>query len=504
MATATTRGTLVESPPLRIASLSAGALQAELMAGGASGQQLLLVAGNPTCGVDFHYYHYWTVDPAGAAIRNSGALMIPTGTGTCTGARPVLLYAHGTQTLKTMNIADPTDPANSEGALIATMFAAQGYIVVAPNYSGYDDSTLSYHPYLNADQESKDMIDALIAARAAIGHVLAAGTTDNGKLFITGYSQGGHVAMATHRAMQALSTPIAVTASAGMSGPYALAAFGDTIMTGHVDLGSTVFTPLLVTSYQHSYSNIYAAPTDVYETAYATGIDNILPSATPLATLFSTGKLPQLQLFKNTVWNTGSPTLDATLNVPSNLADPNTPLYVLGFGANNLVKDTYRLGYVVDAGGHPDCALVPADPSCATTPFAPAAAPTNTLRIAFKTNDLRNWTPTHPMMLCGGGQDPTVFYAANTSIMQGYFATHGLTGPAAALLTVLDLESALGTPGPTNPFYAAKAGFAQGKASVSAAAGGGAAGQQAVVSAYHGTLVPPFCSAAVRGFFGQF
>jgi hypothetical protein len=313
--------------------------------------------------------------------------------------------------------------------------------------------------------------------------------------------------MATHRAMQAAGTN--VTASAGMSGPYALAAFGDTIMTGHVDLGSTVFTPLLVTSYQHSYGNIYTAPTDVYESAYATGIDNILPNATPLATLFSTGKLPQLQLFKNTNWTgtLGNAQLEATLNVPSNAADQNTPLYVLGFGPNNLVKDSYRLGYVMDAGTNPDCALVPAATGCAATPFAPAATPVNTLRIAFKTNDLRNWTPSHPMMLCGGSQDPTVFFQANTSVMQGYFATHGLTGPAAALLTVLDLEAALGTPGPTNPFYAAKAGFAQGKTSVFNSAGGltnPAAGQQAVTQAYHGTLVPPFCSAAVRGFFGNF
>jgi hypothetical protein len=304
-------------------------------------------------------------------------------------------------------------------------------------------------------------------------------------------------------------TTMTVTASAGMSGPYALAAFGDTIMTGHVDLGSTVFTPMLVTSYQHSYGNIYAAPTDVYETAYATGIDNILPSATSLTTLFTTGKLPQLQLFKNTVWNTGNAALDATLNVPSNPADPNTALYVLGFGPNNLVKDTYRQGYVADAvGPNADCAIIPSTPACASTLFAPAATPTNTLRIAFKTNDLRNWTPARPIMLCGGAQDPTVFYPANTSVMQGYFATHGLTGPAAALLTVLDLESALGVPDPvTNPFYAAKAGFAQGKANVFNAAGGltnPAAGQQAVVQAYHGTLVPPFCSAAVRGFFGNF
>lgn len=485
IATTAARGTLVESPPLRIASLSASALHDELMAAGTSGQQLLQVAGNPVCGVDFHYFHYYTVDPAGAAVRNSGALMIPTGTGNCTGARPVVLYAHGTQVDKTMNIADPTDPANSEGALIATMFAAQGYIVVAPNYSGYDDSTLAYHPYLNADNESKDMIDALIAARKAIGHVAAAGTTDNGKLFITGYSQGGHVAMATHRAMQALATPIAVTASAGMSGPYALAAFGDAIMYGNVDLGSTVFTPMLVTSFQHSYGNLYAAATDIFEANYATGIDNILPSASSLTTLFTTGKLPQLALFHNTVWNTGNAQLDATLNVP------NHPLYSLGFGPSNLVKDTYRLAYIQDALAHPDGAV----PSVTT--LSPAAAPANMLRAAFKANDLRTWKPTAPMMLCGGAQDPTVFYPPNTTVIQNYFLN--VQGLNPALLTVLDLEAAAGTPGPTNPFYAAKLGFQTAVGQVAAAGGA-----SAVTQAYHGTLVPPFCTAAVRGFFGNF
>jgi hypothetical protein len=406
--------------------------------------------------------------------------MIPTGTGTCTGQRPIVLYAHGTQVDKTMNIADITDPANSEGALIATMFAAQGYIVVAPNYSGYDDSTLSYHPYLNAVQESKDMIDALAAARSAIGHVFAAGTTDNGKLFITGYSQGGHVAMATHRAMQAAGTT--VTASAGMSGPYALAAFGDAIMYGAVDLGSTVFTPMLVTSYQHSYGNIYAAPTDVYETTYATGIDNILPSTSSLTTLWSTGKLPQLALFHNTVWNTGNATLDATLNVPAH------PLYSLGFGASNLVKDTYRLGYVMDAIAHPDGAVP------AVTNLSPAAAPANTLRIAFKTNDLRTWNPARPMMLCGGSQDPTVFYPPNTTVIQNYFlAVRALTPLVTpAPLAVLDVESLPTFVGAKNAFGDANGGHLT------------AAGQSAITQAYHGTLVPPFCSAAVRTFFGNF
>jgi len=52
--------------------------------------------------------------------------------------------------------------------------------------------------------------------------------------------------------------------------------------------------------------------------------------------------------------------------------------------------------------------------------------------------------------------------------------------------------------GADDPFAAAKAGFAQAKAAT--AAQGGA---NAVVQAYHGGLVPPFCTAAARGFIQQ-
>ena len=66
------------------------------------------------------------------------------------------------------------------------------------------------------------MIDALTAARGALPTADAPTTTDNGQLLVTGCSQGGYVAMATHRALQGAGET--VTASAPMSGPYALSA----------------------------------------------------------------------------------------------------------------------------------------------------------------------------------------------------------------------------------------------------------------------------------------
>ncbi len=97
-ATSTARGTLVENPPLRIASLNAAALDADLSANSA-GAQLLQLTGAPACGVDFYYVKFWTVGGANEPTESSGALMVPTGSApACTGARPIVLYAHGTQT----------------------------------------------------------------------------------------------------------------------------------------------------------------------------------------------------------------------------------------------------------------------------------------------------------------------------------------------------------------------------------------------------------------------
>src|SRR3569623_530358 len=143
------------------------------------------------------------------------------------------------------------------------------------------------------------MIDALHAARAMLnGDGSAAATRENGKRFITGYSQGGFVALATHRALQAAG--VKVTASAPGSGPYALAATADAIIAGEVSLGSTFFTTMVVTGYQHAYKNLYRKPTEFFEAAYAADIEHGLPSAQPLATLFSQRKLPSTPLFSST------------------------------------------------------------------------------------------------------------------------------------------------------------------------------------------------------------
>lgn len=436
-------GSLVATPTA-LTTLTPAAFQA------AAPASLFQVAGVPKCNVTFNYFQYGTVGGAGEKTSASGGIMVPSGTdAACTGERPVLLYAHGTTTDKNKNMASPTD---GEAALVAAMYAAQGYIVVAPNYAGYESSPLPYHPYLNMDQQAKDMVDALTAARKGFA---AVGAKANAKLFVSGYSQGGFVSMATQRALQLAGTP--VTAGAHLSGPYSLSAFGDAVYAGNINLGATIFTPLLVTSMQRAYGNIYSTPAEMYETAYASTIETLLPSTTTQSVLLSTGKLPATAFF-----------------AADSLPKPTG--FEAFFGAGNLIKTSYRNTYLADAVANP-------------------TSPKHPLRIAANKNDLlkQNWIPNKPMLLCGGNADPTVFFALNTQGAQAYFAGKGV--PAQAV-TVLDVDSA--PTSASDPFALAKGGFAQAKA---ATAAGGAT---AVVQAYHGSLVPPFCNAAARGYFAQF
>lgn len=429
----TAPGTLIYDPPIRLASLSATALAAQLNSSQA-GQQLLALAGTPACGVDFHYFQYQTVGGKGEATTASGAIMAPTGGSGCSGARPILLYTHGTAATHAYNIADILDSTNEawgESALIAAMFAAQGYIVVASNYAGYDSSSLSYHPYLNGAQQSQDVINALTAARTALAGGLPSGDSDDGLLFITGYSQGGYVAMATHKAMQAAG--MTVTASAPMSGPYALAAFGDAVVFGEVSLGSTVNFPLVINSYQQAYGNIYQTPSDFYSLTYASGIANLLPTYSSLTTIFQQNLLPEFALFDSATPVTGNSALDAALAVPSN------PLLASGFGNPYLINNSVRVAAALDALASPDGAFPTPQAGVPT-----AANPQYGLRIDLKANDLRDWTPngSAPMLLCGGHDDPEVWYSLNTSVMQAYWSGAGIVGsyPSNSLVQILDVD----------------------------------------------------------------
>jgi len=468
------RGDLIDGKPALLGTYTPEELLA-LLTTNELGQFIADAILTPECTIDVQQLKYQSVDPGGNVTPASGALMVPHGSGpVCQGPRPLVVYAHGTATDQTYNIADLENPENAEGLLMAAAFAAEGYIVVAPNYVGYDSSTLDYHPYLNADQQSKDMIDAITAARSALPTDDAPDTSDDGRLFITGYSQGGFVAMATHRALQEAGET--VTASAPMSGPYALAAFGDAIFEGQVTGGSTVNLTLLLSGYQHAYGDIYGDVRDAVEDPYATDFETLLPSTTPVGDLKAEGKLPDDALFDST-----PPDPAYASMTPATMPESLAVVFALGFGDEHLLTNEFRLAYLQDAEANPDGGFP------VVTDGLPPADPQNPFRQALKLNDQRTWTPTSPLLLCAGHRDPSVLYL-NTALMQNYWAS-------ASTVTTLDIDSDVET---DDPYAAQKEQFGAAKDLVELSGG-----DEAVLEAYHAGLVAPFCLSAVRSFFDE-
>ncbi len=476
-------GTLLQDPPHFVALVSAPDLLLNL--GATSVQALAALAVSPVCDVAIFHLEYETQGGAGEATTSSGALMVPVGIDPhCQGPRPIVLYAHGTSTDRNFDISDLLVQKNAEGEVLAALFASQGYIVVAPNYAGYDISTLDYHPFINAAQQAGEMMDILSAARTALPDAQEVIASDDGRLFITGYSEGGYVAMATHRAMQAAG--MTVTASAPMSGPYAIAAFDDAVFGGEVNGGAPISATLQITGYQRVYGDIYSSPTDIFSPQYAGGIASLLPSTSTRSEIYAAGELPPDALFDP------SPPAPQFASItpatsPANLAEA----FALGFGAGNLIINSYRLQYLLDAQANPDGGW----PSVTTG--LPSASAGLALRQAAARNDLRNWVPKAPVLLCGGDSDPQVFWF-NTQLMQSYWASNS---PGLTSYQVLDIDAGALTGGPdsalTTAFAVAKAAIAA-QAIAQGATDGGAA---AVLEAYHAELVAPFCAAAVELFF---
>ncbi len=140
---------------------------------------------------------YMTSDADGQPIRASGLVSVPIKT--LGAASPVLSYQHGTI------FRDIEAPSNNAApSEVAVLMASLGYIVLAPDYVGYGVSKGAPHPYLQAAPSAAATIDFLTAAKTWRQQQ---GVQDNGQLFLTGYSEGGYVTLAAHRALQEANSP---------------------------------------------------------------------------------------------------------------------------------------------------------------------------------------------------------------------------------------------------------------------------------------------------------
>ena len=156
---------------------------------------------------------YETITPMGARTVASGALFLPENTG---GPLPLVSYQHGTiiEINKAPSALDLTTEAS-----IGLIMATTGYATVLPDYLGLGDSP-GLHPYHHARSEATVCVDLLRATRTFCA---TNGFPLNDRLFLTGYSQGGHATMALCRELETFhSDQFPITACAPMAGAYDL------------------------------------------------------------------------------------------------------------------------------------------------------------------------------------------------------------------------------------------------------------------------------------------
>lgn len=203
---------------------------------------------------------YTTIDANENPTIASGALAIPN-TNECTDF-PLAVYQHGT----VLNKEDVPSRDNGE-AILPKIFASGGYYALTPDYIGLGDSP-GLHPYVHAASEATAAIDMMRAVRQFLNDSL--GVQDNGELFITGYSQGGHGAMALHKYIEDnnMLEEFNVIASAPASGPYALSESQMNLIISNEPYSNPGYLVYTMSSYEMVYGDIYNEYIDILQSPY--------------------------------------------------------------------------------------------------------------------------------------------------------------------------------------------------------------------------------------------
>lgn len=160
--------------------------------------------------VDVYDVTYYTTYGDGSQVKASGVYFVPIAPKK---PAPLLIYNHGTSTRPQRKLG-----YNGEEQ-ICLMFGTTGYAVCEPDYVGLGHGERR-HLYIHADSEANAGIDMMKAVEE-LDSIL--GLQRDPMIFVSGYSQGGHAAMAVTRKLQEkYSDEYKVTASSPMSGPYDL------------------------------------------------------------------------------------------------------------------------------------------------------------------------------------------------------------------------------------------------------------------------------------------
>lgn len=155
---------------------------------------------------------YLTEDLAGNKIEASGAILIPEGV---TSPRVISLQ-HATF------FADEEAPSENGAFSVVSrksILAANGAIVILPDYLGYGVSKDQGHPYHHAESLSRHSLDML---NASLAYLKDKAIPHQEGITLAGYSEGAYATLALARRIEAEQSPIEISHISLGSGGYNL------------------------------------------------------------------------------------------------------------------------------------------------------------------------------------------------------------------------------------------------------------------------------------------
>ena len=198
----------------------------------------------PRLAVDTYRLRYASTDFDGDSAMITAELFVPSlgAAADC----PVLVFGSGTT-----GIADPCAPSLEQwevrhfGDYRANMlaYAAQGFIVLFPDYLGFNDPSRPQR-YFSKPAEAHTMLDGIRAVFRYFEHSMK-------KVFVAGYSQGGHAAFAAADLLRSYAPELSL---AGVIG------FGATTDVEALLREGPAYAPLIFYTYSAMYGTAEIDP----------------------------------------------------------------------------------------------------------------------------------------------------------------------------------------------------------------------------------------------------
>ena len=220
---------------------------------------------------------YETVDESGTPVTASGLMVVPTDNGARLADAKALAYmrskglsmvsdSHGTIFA---HKEAPTAVAEAtlapDGAPVVLTSLA-GFVTLQADYIGFGASADHYHPYLLKHSSAAATVDFIKAARK---FATENGIPLNGQLYLTGYSEGGYVALSALQELENEGEPVVMAAP--MAGPYML----DQMAKG-VLAREELPIPSFMADVAYAYALSYAQPvTSLVQEPYASKLSKL-------------------------------------------------------------------------------------------------------------------------------------------------------------------------------------------------------------------------------------